>query len=321
MATGACAVCGRDRSGVTGACPHCGAPPPVPSSPPDFGNVVFSQRPHKNSIPRTGGRRWAVPAGISVVAGALVIAMIVGLIQVGAKIGRERKADEAALRDIQAAFDARKASLNGQPAADAPVTTLPATEGTLLQRAAAIMTKFQRQASAADIAYLQSLADLQLEHVLSPPRLTSREGIERNRVVLAQALASLRDYDAANNARLAAFEAEIMGLKDARGFPEFMRGFESQREKTYQHNTRALINQQQTFAAAMEVTEFMAGRIHSTHVEGDAIMFQTDADVAEYNRLIKKVHALAAEEERIRAETLATLDRQAEKARTLKTGP
>ena len=293
----------------------------MPSSPPDFGSVVFSQRPPNARPPRTGWRRWAVPAGISAVAGVLVIAAIAGLIQVGAKMGRERKADEAALRDIQAAFDARKASLNGQPAADTPITTQPPTEGTLLQRAAAIMTKFQRQASAADIAYLQSLTDLQLEHVLSPPRLTSREGIERNRVVLAQAHASLRDYDAANNARLAAFETEIMGLKDARGFPEFMRGFEAQRQKTYEQNTRALINQQQTFAAAMEVTEFMAGRIHSTHVDGDAIMFQTDADVAEYNRLINKVHALAAEEERIRAETLATLDRQAEKARTLKRGP
>ena len=293
----------------------------MPAAPPDFGSVVFSQRPHKASTPRTGWRRWAVPVGISVVAGVLVIAMIAGLIQVGAKIGRERKADEAALRDIQAAFDARKASLNGQATADVPITAQPATEGTLLQRAAAIMTKFQRQASAADIAYLQSLADLQLEQVLSPPRLTSREGIERNRVVLAQARASLRDYDAANNARLVAFETEIMGLKDARGFPEFMRGFEAQRQKTYEHNTRALINQQQTFAAAMEVTEFMAGRLHGTHVEGDAIMFQTDADVVEYNRLINKVRALAAEEERIRAETLATLDRQAEKARMLKTAP
>lgn len=308
---------------MTGACPHCGAPPPVPLSPPDFGKLVFNQpsRSFKTSPPRTGWRRWAWPAGISVVAGALVIAMIAGLIQVGAKVERNRKADEAALREMQVAYEARKALLNGQPTADAPIEAPPADEGTLLQRAAAIMTKFQRQASAADIAYMQTLAGLQLEQVLSPQRLTSREGIARNRAALEQAQAGLREYDAASSARLAAFEAEIMGLKDARGFAAFARGFEAQRKKTYARNARALTNQRQMFDAALAVTEFMAGRVHSARVEGDALMFQTDAEVTEYNRLIGAVHALAAEEERIRAETMASLDEHAEKARTLKVGP
>lgn len=251
----------------------------------------------------------------------LAIALVAGLIRVGAKVERDRKADEAALQEMQAAFAARKASLNGQPTADAPIEASSADEGTLLQRAAAIMTKFQRQASAADIAYMQALADLRLEGVLSPQRLTSREGIERNRATLEQAQAGLRKYDAANNARLVAFEAEIMGLKDARGFAAFMSGFEAQRKKTYERNARALINQRQMFDAALAVTEFMAGRMHSAQAEGDTLMFQTDADLREYNRLIGAVHALAAEEERIRVETMAALDEHAEKARTLKARP
>lgn len=251
--------------------------------------------------------------------GALAVATFVGLIQVVARIEHNKKADEAALREIQAAFDARKASLNGQPAADAPAPLRSADEGTLLQRAATIMTKFQRQASAADIAYMRSLSELQLDQVLAPQRLTSHEGIDRNRVVLERALTNLRDYDAANNARLFAFETEIMGLKDERGFADFMRGFEAQRQKTHERNTRALINQQQTFAAALAVTDFMAGRVRSAQVQGDAIMFQTDAEVEEYNRLIGKVQALAAEEERIRVETLAALEQRADKARGLKT--
>lgn len=250
-----------------------------------------------------------------------MVAMIALLIQIGAKVERDRKADEAALQEMQAALEARKASLNGRPAIEAPIEAAPADEGTLLQRAAAIMTKFQRQASAADIAYAQALADLQLEQVLSPQRLTSQEGIERNRAALEQAQAHLREYDAASNARLAAFEAEIMGLRDARGFAAFTRGFEAQRKQIYDRNTRALINQRQTFDAALAVTEFMSGRVHSAQAEGDMLMFQTDAEVREYDRLIGAVRALAAEEERIRAETLAALDEHAEKARTLKVRP
>ena len=97
-----------------------------------------------------------------------------------------------------------------------------------------------------------------------------------------------------------------------------MRGFNSQRQKTFQRNNRALVNQRQLFAAALAVTDFTASRIGSMEVQDDVILFPSDGEAAEYNRLIERVNALAAEEEQIRVETLAALDQHAGRTRALK---
>lgn len=205
--------------------------------------------------------------------------------------------------------------------APVPSSAAPLDGKSLMGRIVPVIQRFQRDNVKEAKRFEVALAALQLEDVMLPKTLASAQGLADNRRKLDGYLAELSTQiqrDKALEARLRQEILTVLGEETA-STRSFMRGFDESRAKARPAYDAAATSQKTMIASLRALNDFMAARLGKVRLDEreDKLVFRTDAEVIEYQRLVNEVDKAA---DRVEAASNALMKQQREKLEAVEAG-
>lgn len=274
------------------------------------------------AAPKTPARRsWvAVLLGVGI-AGSLAL-LIAGVVIYQS----EREAAQAAAREdmksiAKAARDSarevekelpKEAAEPGRDPAK-PLAKLPLGRDELLASVLPLLRKTQAEMTENTGRFQRELEELNIPLALAPETLLSRDGLARNTVRIKSFNTILDRLEQSEDARMKKLVSDVHATLAKRlGGPEFAKGFEEGLNRSRKNQDEFIRIQRDLARLFQRITDFMAARLGTVTVKGEAMMFSNDADVAAYQQYMKELQQLAKEETAVQRKMVEAMKRTAD---------
>ncbi len=183
------------------------------------------------------------------------------------------------------------------PAADASAT-IKGDDRSTLGKAAPVMQAYQKESMESARRYLATIEAIGLDQTLTPATLTTSDGIAKNRQRFERYLAELAAQKKRDDALVVQYRGKLVDAMGATTYARgFLDGFDDSIRRRNELEAEWAVNQTSLIAQMSAVNEFMAGRRGSVTVQGDQLMFATQADLDRYRQAMAPIERLAKEEE------------------------